>query len=77
MVASKADHLNVYVNDAVVWANQETPLIMENPFVAVWVYQRLADELGNIWHMEKLSKAEREKIIEKLSKLCERQEHFR
>jgi hypothetical protein len=67
----KADHLNLYVNDAVVWANQETPLIVDNPSVAVWIYQRLADELGNIWQVEKLSKAEREKITAKLSRLIE------
>ena len=67
----KADHLNVYVNDAVVSVNQETPLIVDNPSVAVWIYQRLADELGNIWQVEKLSKAEREKITDKLSRLID------
>ena len=69
----KADNINVFVNQAVVWVNQESPLTVENPSVAVWQYSRLPDELGNIWHGEKVSEVERNKIIEKLSKLCERQ----
>ena len=67
----KADGLKVFVEPAVVWANEESPLSVENPMVAVWTYNHLADELGNIWQGEKLSAAERKKIVEKLSKLCE------
>ncbi len=67
----KADGLNVFVNAAVVWANEGSPLFVENPSVAVWTYNRLADELGNIWQGEKLSEPERKKITEKLSKLGE------
>jgi hypothetical protein len=67
----KADGLNVFVNPVVIWANQDAPLFVENPSAAVWLYNRLADELGNIWHGEKLSQSEREKIANKLSKLCE------
>jgi hypothetical protein len=48
----------VFVNSAIVWANEESPIFVENPTVAVWTYNRLADELGNIWQGEKLSKAE-------------------
>jgi hypothetical protein len=69
----KADSIDVFVNQAVVWANQESPLTVENPSVAVWQYGRLPDELGNIWHGEKLSEAARNKIADKLSMLCERQ----
>ena len=69
----RADHLNIFVNPAVVWANEESPLAVENPSVVVWLYKRLPDELGNIWQGEKLSIEERKRIIEKLSRLCEEQ----
>ncbi|MBN2502566.1 MAG: hypothetical protein JXB38_17430, partial [Anaerolineales bacterium] len=65
--------LNVFVNAAVVWANREGALYIENPSVAVWRYDRLSDEIGNIWQDAKLAEAERDKIIDKLTKLCERQ----
>ncbi len=73
----KADRLKVFVNSVVVWANPESPLSVENPSVAVWHYNRLADELGNIWQGEKLSELERNKIVVKLTKLCERQKKAR
>jgi len=69
----KADNVNIFVNPAVIWANQDHPLMVENPSVAVWQYNRLPDELGNIWQGEKLSKVEQNKIVEKLTKLCEQQ----
>ena len=69
----KADNLKIFVNAAVVWANEENPVQVENPSTAVWSLNRLPDELGNIWQGEKLSQVEREKIIEKLTKLCDRQ----
>ncbi len=68
----KAENINTYVNPIVVWANPESPLTVENPMVAVWQFTQLSDELGNIWQGEKLSQTERDKIIEKLTKLCER-----
>ncbi len=68
-----ADNVKVFVNAAVVWANQESPLLVENPSVAVWKFNRLPEELGNIWQGEKLSEQERKKITDKLSKLCEEQ----
>ena len=69
----RADNLKVFVNPAVVWVNEESSLLVENPSVAVWSYNRLPDELGNIWQGEKLSDSERRKIAEKLNKLCEAQ----
>jgi hypothetical protein len=48
-------------------------LIVENPSVAIWHYNRPVNEPGTIWQGEQLSKAEREKIIETLTKLCEDQ----
>ncbi len=67
----RADGLNVFVNPVVVWATEEGSIQVENPQVAVWTYDRLADELGNIWQKEKLSKEEQEKIVWKLTKLNE------
>ena len=69
----KADGINAFVNPAIVWANSEGTLAVENPTIAVWRSFRLADELGNIWQGEKLSEAERSKIVDKLTKLCDRQ----
>lgn len=69
----KADNINIFVNAAVVWANPESLLFIENPAVAIWQYNRLTDELGNLWHGEKLSQEERTNIVDKLSKLCKRQ----
>jgi len=71
----KADNVNVFVNSAVIWANSESQLTVENPSVAVWRYDRLPDELGNIWQGEKLSETERNKVVDKLTKLCERQKN--
>ena len=68
-----ADNIKTFVNPAVVWANEETQPFVENPSVAVWLYKRLPDELGNIWQGEKLSKDERQKINMKLTKLCQDQ----
>jgi len=69
----KADNISQWVTPAVIWANQEAPLAIENPSVAVWQYSRIPDELGNIWQGEKLAVVERNKITEKLSRLCEQQ----
>jgi hypothetical protein len=67
----RADHLKTWVNTAVVWANEGSPLFVENPSASVWLFNHLSDELGNIWQGEKLSEEERKKISEKLNKLCE------
>jgi len=69
----RADHIKTWVNPAIVWANEESPLFVENPSAAVWLFNRLPDELGNIWQNEKLSEAERKKVSDKLNKLCEAQ----
>ncbi len=69
----KADNISQWVTPVVIWANQESSLTIENPSVAIWQYNRLPDELGNIWRGEKLSESERLKITDKLSKLCEQQ----
>jgi len=69
-----ADHLNLFVNPVVLWANEEIPLLLENPSTPIWLYNRLPDELGNIWQGEKISEAERQKITEKLQKLIQAEE---
>ncbi len=69
----KADHVPQWVNAAVVWANQESPLTVENPSTAIWSLDRLPDELGNIWHGNPIPEAQRKQIIDKLTKLCEKQ----
>jgi hypothetical protein len=69
----QADNLKIFINAAVIWVNEENPVLVENPSQAVWTYSRLPDELGNIWQGDKISEAERGKIAEKLNKLCEAQ----
>jgi hypothetical protein len=69
-----ADGIKLYVNGAVVWANPDSRLTVENPSVAVWELDRLPDEVGNVWVEDKLTEAARKRIIEKLTKLCEREE---
>jgi hypothetical protein len=67
----KADNINVFVNAVVVWANEASLLFVENSTTAIWMFDHLSDELGNIIQAEKISEVERKKIAEKLSKLCE------
>lgn len=69
----KADGIQQWVTAAVVWANQESPLTVENPTVAVWPLEHLPDELGNVWQDEKVTIAIRTRIVEKLTKLCQSQ----
>jgi hypothetical protein len=69
----KADRVDVFVNPAIVWVNQESELGVQNPRVPIWSLERLPDELGNIWQGEKISTENREKISQKLTLLCEKQ----
>jgi hypothetical protein len=69
----RADDIRQWVTPAVVWANRETPLTVENPSTAVWLLDRLPDELGNVWHDETITEVKRKQIVEKLTKLS--QEH--
>jgi hypothetical protein len=66
-----ADDIKTWVKPAVVWANPESPLKVENPSVAVWTMERLEDELGNIQEGKSLPENDRQKICEKLTKLFE------
>ncbi len=69
----KADHVDVFVNPAIVWVNQESELEIQNPRLPIWKLERLPDELGNIWQGEKISAENRGKIAQKLTLLCEEQ----
>ena len=69
----RADGIQQWIDAVIVWANPEAPLTIENPATAVWTLDRLPDELGNLWNGEKISKDKRQQIIDKLSKLCQRQ----
>lgn len=71
-----ANGIKAFVNPAVVWASVTSPLYIEHPSTPVWNYKRLPDELGNIWHGEKLSKTELDKVAANLSRLCERQKNM-
>jgi hypothetical protein len=70
----KADNIQQWISPAVIWANPASPLTVENPSVAVWSLDRLPDELGNIWHGKTISEDIREQIVQKLTKLCAKQE---
>ena len=68
----KADGIKQWVTAVVIWANRESPLSVENPMVAVWTFDRLPDELGNIWQGQETNESIRTHIVEKLGKLCQR-----
>ncbi|MEP7288238.1 MAG: nuclease-related domain-containing protein [Chloroflexota bacterium] len=72
----KADNIQQWITPAVVWANPDSPLTVENPTTTVWSLDRLADELGNIWHGETIAEPKRNQIIEKLKKLSKEREQF-
>jgi hypothetical protein len=65
-----ADGIKQWVTPVVVWANPEGRLSTENPTVAVWPLDRVADELGNALHGNLIAEAKRQQIIEKLTTLC-------
>ncbi len=69
----KADSISQWVTPAVVWANPDAPLTVENPAVAVWKLDRLRDELGNLAQVDKVDATTRDRIADKLTKLCQSQ----
>jgi hypothetical protein len=68
----KADGIKQYVKPIVVWANEGSPLTVENPMVAVWQYNRLPEELGNIWQNQPIEQTQQKRIESKLTKLCQK-----
>ncbi len=67
----KADGIKQWVNPAVVWANAESTLTLEQPMVPVWTLERLPDELGNLWQGRRMDPTAQRHIVEKLTSLCE------
>jgi hypothetical protein len=67
----RADKVKQWVEAAVVWANPESPLAVDNPMVTVWTLDRLPDELGNLWQDRKVDESSQARIVEKLTRLCQ------
>jgi len=67
----KAEGIKQWVTPAVVWANRESCLTVENPMVAVWTMDRLPEELGNIWQEQAIKEPMQTRIVEKLTTLCQ------
>ncbi len=66
----KADGITQWVTPAVIWANPESPLSVENPMAAVWTADRLPEELGNLWQGRDMGEADRTRTVAKLTALC-------
>lgn len=66
----RADGVNTYVHDVVVWAEPEAAIFQENPKVPVWPLDRLEDEFGNLTNDKPLPETDRARIEEKLTRLC-------
>jgi len=69
----RADGIRQWVEAAVVWASPESSLLVEDPLVAVWPFDRLPEELGNLWQGRTLAEPDRQRIIEKLGRLCQKE----
>jgi len=67
----EAGGIKQWVNPAVIWANRESALTVQNPSVAVWDIARLPEELGNLWQHKPIEEAIRARIIERLTALCQ------
>lgn len=67
----KADGVKQWVNAAVVWANPEAPVNVENPMVAVWTMDQLPTALAGLGAGKPMPEPQRQKIIDKLTRLCE------
>jgi hypothetical protein len=61
-----------WVDKAVIWANPENPPIVKDPAVAVWPFDRLADELGNLQQRQTLDTGTRATLVKTLKGLCKR-----
>jgi len=66
----RADGIKVFVSPAIAWANDEIHPAVDNPIVPVWTMDRLEDEAGNLWNGRRLDQATKDRITEKLTKLC-------
>jgi len=66
----RADGIATYIPAVVAWADQEGRVSIQDPTVPVWTLDRLEDELGNLWNGHSLKPADRERIVEKLTRVC-------
>jgi hypothetical protein len=69
----KADNIRQWITPAVVWANSGNPLSVQNPSTAVWLLDRLPDELGNLSGSKPIPNERQAIIVDKLTKLCDQQ----
>lgn len=69
----RADGIDQWITPVVVWANPEFRVEVENPSVAVWTLEHLPEALTNTGQNGRLPDEKRQHIIDKLTKLCERQ----
>jgi hypothetical protein len=67
----RADGIKTYVSAAVAWGEPASRVTVEDPVVPVWPLERLEDELGNLWNGRRLLAEEQERIIAKLTRLCQ------
>jgi hypothetical protein len=68
----KANGIQQWVDKAVIWANPEHPPEVRDPAVAVWPFDRLADELGNLQVGRTVDAAQQAAMVETLRGLCRR-----
>ncbi len=68
----KADGVRQWVQPAIIWADDASFPAVENPTVPVWPLERLPDELGNLWQEEKIPAEIRLRIVDKLTRVCEK-----
>jgi hypothetical protein len=67
----QADGINTYVHDAVAWAEPQADLTIENPLVAVWEFDYVEDEFGNLGNPTPLPAHDRDRILSKLTSVCQ------
>jgi len=67
----QADGIKSYIHDAVAWAEPNADLTIENPLVAVWEFDYVEDELGNLGNPTPLPAYDRDRILSKLTSVCQ------
>ena len=70
----EADDINQWIVPVVVWVNADIPLSIENPTVKVWLLDNIANEIARQPQNNKLSEEIKQRIVEKLTKLCQQQD---
>jgi len=73
----KADGIKQWVNPVVVWVNREHAPQVKQPAVPIWTWDRLPEELGNLWANKALREDQAARIVDKLTDLAEREAQAR